>query len=345
MGQLLSPPIEEKELDYKCYTNLTYCIGSMQGYRMTMEDAHNVKINETENLAVFGVFDGHGGKNCSQYLADHLPRLIFQKLNKLATSLYNKQLDNLNLLQVFSTLKNSFFRVDHDLSHQPNLMNQGSTAIVATIIDNYIVVSNTGDSRCIVSKNGVAKSLSFDHKPSTMGERVRIENSNGYILNNRVNEVLALSRAFGDFKFKLPYLSSSRNKYILENQKKFGDKLITLPPELFQVTVEPDIMVYDMSVLETPEFMVLACDGVWDCFKNDQLIKLIRHKLSLGWKLNKIVEHILNDSLTMANNYTGIGFDNMTLIIVAIHKEDGETIDKWYDKMASKVLKEKGLTK
>ena len=118
-----------------------------------------------------------------------------------------------------------------------------------------------------------------------------------------------------------------------------------MPPELFQVTVEPDIMVYDMSVLETPEFMVLACDGVWDCFKNDQLIKLIRHKLSLGWKLNKIVEHILNDSLTMANNYTGIGFDNMTLIIVAIHKEDGETIDKWYDKMASKVLKEKGLTK
>ena len=62
MGQLLSHPIEEKELDYKCYTNLTYCIGSMQGYRMTMEDAHNVKINETENLAVFGVFDGHGGK-------------------------------------------------------------------------------------------------------------------------------------------------------------------------------------------------------------------------------------------------------------------------------------------
>lgn len=46
----------------------------------------------------------------------------------------------------------------------------------------------------------------------------------------------------------------------------------------------------------------------------------------------------------MANNYTGIGFDNMTLIIVAIHKEEGETIDKWYEKMISKILKEKGLS-
>ena len=145
-----------------------------------------------------------------------------------------------------------------------------------------------------------------------------------------------MSRAFGDFKFKLPYLSSSRNKYIKENQKLLGDKLITLPPELFQVTVEPDIMLYDMQKLDSPEFLVIACDGVWDCFKNGQLVKLIRDKLSLGWRLNKIVEYILNDSLTMANNYTGIGFDNMTLIIVAIHKKEGETMDDWYESMKEK---------
>ena len=57
----------------------------MQGYRVTMEDAHDVKINEHENLAVFGIFDGHGGKNCSQYLAEHLPKLVFTKLNKIAS--------------------------------------------------------------------------------------------------------------------------------------------------------------------------------------------------------------------------------------------------------------------
>ena len=91
--------------------------------------------------------------------------------------------------------------------------------------------------------------------------------------------------------------------------------------QVIQVTVEPDIMLYDMQKLDSPEFLVIACDGVWDCFKNGQLVKLIRDKLSLGWRLNKIVEYILNDSLTMANNYTGIGFDNMTLIIVAIHKK------------------------
>lgn len=345
MGQLLSHPIEEKELDYKSYTNLTYCIRSMQGYRMTMEDAHDVKINEHENLAVFGIFDGHGGKNCSQYLAEHLPKLVFTKLNKIASAVYLKQVKDIDLKDVFDILKNSFFKIDKDLSHHANMVNCGSTATVVTIIANYIVIANTGDSRCIVSRNGHAKPLSFDHKPSNMGERVRIENSNGYILNNRINEVLALSRAFGDFKFKLPYLSSSRNKYIKENQKLLGDKLITLPPELFQVTVEPDIMLYDMQKLDSPEFLVIACDGVWDCFKNGQLVKLIRDKLSLGWRLNKIVEYILNDSLTMANNYTGIGFDNMTLIIVAIHKKEGETMDDWYESMKEKILKEKGITR
>ena len=71
-------------------------------------------------------------------------------------------------------------------------------------------------------------------------------------------------------------------------------------------------------------------------FQNGQLVKLIRDKLSLGWRLNKIVEYILNDSLTMANNYTGIGFDNMTLIIVAIHKKEGETMDDWYESMKEK---------
>ncbi|EGW34095.1 uncharacterized protein SPAPADRAFT_59517 [Spathaspora passalidarum NRRL Y-27907] len=254
----------------------------------------------------------------------------------------------MNHNETFKVLKNAFFKIDHDLNKHLSLINCGSTAIVTTIINNCIYVANTGDSRCILSLDGGnAKTLSFDHKPSNMGERVRIENSNGYILNGRINEVLALSRAFGDFKFKLPYINSTRNKYILENNKRIKKDLVHLPPELFQVTVEPDILLYDMNFNKIPEFIVIACDGVWDCFKNGQLIKLIRDKLALGWKLNKIVEFVLNDCLTMANNYTGIGFDNMTMIIVALHPDGNvagdNNLDEWYQVMMDKILKEKGL--
>lgn len=338
MGQLLSHPIEDKTLAHKSYDTLSYCIGLMQGYRMSMEDAHNVKVNEDETLSVFGVFDGHGGKNCAEIISDQLPTVIFRELNSV---LKRKQGDITSYMNI---VRNAFFRVDSDLPAEDSL-NCGSTAIIAAIIANqYIVVANTGDSRCIMSLNGgAAKTLSFDHKPSTMGERVRIENSGGYVVNGRVNEILALSRAFGDFKFKVPYIElfSSQNKYIAQNKRHFKNGLVHLPPELFQVSVEPDVLVYDLQYLEQPEFIVLACDGIWDCYTNSKLIKIIRDKLSMDWKIHHITEFILNDCVGMANNITGIGFDNMTLIIIAVHYNS--SIDEWYETMKVRILKEKGL--
>lgn len=164
-----------------------------------------------------------------------------------------------------------------------------------------------------------------------MGERVRIENSGGYVINGRVNEVLALSRAFGDFNFKLPLLSLNpserHNAYLEQNRKLIKDNLVALPPELYQVSVEPDVLVYDLKFLSEPEFIVLACDGIWDCYTNDQLIRLIRKRLRDGWNLQHISEYVLNDCISMANNITGIGFDNMTLMIVALHTNG--SLEQW----------------
>lgn len=37
----------------------------MQGWRKKMEDSHisDLNVGENKNVHVFGVFDGHGGKN------------------------------------------------------------------------------------------------------------------------------------------------------------------------------------------------------------------------------------------------------------------------------------------
>lgn len=339
MGQLLSHPIEEKTIDVKDHNRMSYCIGSMQGYRMTMEDAHSVKVNDDESLAIFGVFDGHGGREVAQIVSDQLPTLLFKDLNPLVKS------KNTDLKTYMKCIKDSFFTIDHDLSKH-TAAHCGTTAIVAVIIEQkYIIVANTGDSRGIMSLNGGAcKTLSFDHKPSTMGERVRIENSGGYVINGRINEILALSRAFGDFKFKIPFieLDSNHNKYAAANKKYFKHDLIHLPAELLQVSSEPDLMIYDLNYLKQPEFIVLACDGIWDCYRNEQLVKTIRDKLALDWSLQHITEFILNDCISMASNITGIGFDNMTLIIIAIH-DKSNNIDDWYSMMKKRVLKEKNL--
>lgn len=340
MGQLLSHPIEEKSIEVKDHSRLSYCVGSMQGYRMTMEDAHSVKVNDDESLAIFGVFDGHGGKEVAQIVSHQLPMMLFKDLNLMV-----KSAANVPLKEYMKCIKDCFFTVDHDLSKQ-TAAHCGTTAIIAVIIEQkYIIVANTGDSRAIMSLNGGAcKTLSFDHKPSTMGERVRIENSGGYVINGRVNEILALSRAFGDFKFKIPFIDvdSNHNKYAAANHKYFKHDLIHLPAELLQVSSEPDLLIYDLTCLKQPEFVVLACDGIWDCYRNDQLVKTIRDKLALDWSLQHITEFILNDCISMASNITGIGFDNMTLIIIAIHDKNNN-INDWYSMMKKRILQEKNL--
>lgn len=59
---------------------------------MSMEDAHDAKINEDETIAVFGVFDGHGGQQCAEYLSHHLTKHIFRRLINLQETKKSKRL-------------------------------------------------------------------------------------------------------------------------------------------------------------------------------------------------------------------------------------------------------------
>ena len=45
----------------------------MQGWRKRMEDAHITDISKgtSHTLDIFGVFDGHGGKEISQFVTHH----------------------------------------------------------------------------------------------------------------------------------------------------------------------------------------------------------------------------------------------------------------------------------
>ncbi|KAF7149215.1 hypothetical protein RHSIM_Rhsim03G0133900 [Rhododendron simsii] len=82
----------------------------------------------------------------------------------------------------------------------------GSTAVVAVVTPDKIVVSNCGDSRAVLCRNGVAIPLSSDHnKPNRPDELERIENAGGRVIywdGARVLGVLAMSRAIGDKLFE-----------------------------------------------------------------------------------------------------------------------------------------------
>ncbi|CAM9244601.1 unnamed protein product [Phaeothamnion confervicola] len=169
----------------------------------------------------------------------------------------------------------------------------GCTAVVALLAGDELLVANAGDSRAIVCRAGVAVALSQDHKPQQEGEAARIAAAGGFVTAaGRVNGNLNLSRSIGDLKYK-------QNK--------------TVPPEAQMITAEPDVTTYLLTPKD--EFLVLACDGVWDCMTNDEVAAFVRERLP-QMTPSQIAEAIFDRCISEDPRRTGgLGGDNMTCLI------------------------------
>ncbi|CAH2245210.1 phosphatase 1G [Pelobates cultripes] len=176
----------------------------------------------------------------------------------------------------------------------------GTTAVVALIRGTQLIVANAGDSRCVVSENGKAVDMSYDHKPEDELELARIKNAGGKVtMDGRVNGGLNLSRAIGDHFYK-------RNK--------------NLPPEEQMISALPDIKVLTLN--EEHDFMVIACDGIWNVMSSQEVVDFVHDRIILQEKsakpvlLSGIVEELLDQCLAPDTSGDGTGCDNMTCIIV-----------------------------
>ncbi|XP_030410811.1 protein phosphatase 1G [Gopherus evgoodei] len=179
----------------------------------------------------------------------------------------------------------------------------GTTAVVALIRGKQLIVANAGDSRCVVSEGGKAVDMSYDHKPEDELELARIKNAGGKVtMDGRVNGGLNLSRAIGDHFYK-------RNK--------------NLPPEEQMISALPDIKV--LTINEEHDFMVIACDGIWNVMSSQEVVDFIQAKISQKDEngdlrpLSSIVEELLDQCLAPDTSGDGTGCDNMTCIIICFN--------------------------
>jgi serine/threonine protein phosphatase PrpC len=58
-----------------------YSCTSMQGWRNQQEDSHIVDLKLPNGEAIFGVFDGHGGKEVALFVQKHFVN-VFKKLSE-----------------------------------------------------------------------------------------------------------------------------------------------------------------------------------------------------------------------------------------------------------------------
>jgi len=290
MGQTLSEPITAKESSSLQNKSMKVGSSSMQGWRISMEDAHThiLTMADDKDASFFAVYDGHGGSKVATHVSRNLHRQILRR-----PEYKNGQYEE--------AITQGFLECDEKMRHEESLKDEmsGSTAITALLRGTDLYVGNVGDSRCIASINGVSEALSVDHKPGDMLERARIENAGGFVEFNRVNGNLALSRAVGDFAFK--------------NNS-------SLPPEDQIVSTCPDID--NRTVTKDWEFILLACDGIWDVLSNQEVTDFVIRRIAKGLEPETICEELMTRCLATDCSMGGLGCDNMTVILVCfLHQQ------------------------
>ena len=309
----------------------------MQGWRKRQEDAHIAAVSQgkKKDIDVFGVFDGHGGKEISQFVSNHFteelikngnvesnlsqalketfikmdeimitPESIeeikkYARLSKEADDLQSKNEPPNSQMALFAQLIGPKDPEANDI-----YMRTGCTACVMSIdeTNKKLYFANAGDSRVVMCKSGVAYAQSEDHKPEMESEKTRIYKADGWISEGRVKGNLNLTRGFGDLEYK-------QNK--------------NLKPEEQMITANPDIKVVDYE--KDIEFVIIGCDGIWDCLKNQEACDFVSKRLKddPNIKISKIIEEMM-DTIVAKDLYneSGVGCDNMTCIVVVFKKSE-----------------------
>ncbi|KAI3793230.1 hypothetical protein L1987_35846 [Smallanthus sonchifolius] len=231
--EVAKPVDDVTEIDEEGEAYSVYC---KRGKRGAMEDRYSavVDLQGYSKQAFFGVFDGHGGAKAVEFSANNLSKNIMSKVA-------NKSED-----EIAEAVREGYLATDSEFLKED--VNGGACCVTALIRKGNLIVSNAGDCRAVMSRGGVAETLTVDHKPSREDEKDRIESMGGYVdCRNgvwRIQGSLAVSRGIGDQHLK---------------------KWVIAEPETSIINIRPEC-----------EFLILASDGIWDTVSNQEAIDIVR---------------------------------------------------------------------
>ncbi|MES1912004.1 MAG: hypothetical protein MHM6MM_004352 [Cercozoa sp. M6MM] len=290
---------------------------AIQGLRETMEDEFTLithpqfnkkyRLRDEVQRSFYAVFDGHGGKTAAVYTSAYLH-----------TEVANRPCFLENPRQA---LREGILKV-HDDFVSPILdsgrkSSSGTCAIVAYVEDTRVVVANVGDSRAVLSRNGHAVPLSDDHKPDRPDELQRVREAGGMVgknLQDAIRRSQSAKRGGGrsfsscwhsvcEYFCSVPVPGVMRVfPGGLAISRSIGDleaEFVVAEPEFFEAELRPE-----------DEFLILACDGVWDVLTNQEAVRHVARHLSRG--ADAAAEALVDQAFAHGSS------DNISVIVIQL---------------------------
>lgn len=182
-----------------------------KGMRPYQEDTSFICTHPHGDL--FGVFDGHGGLNCSTYLSEHFPEAFITHYEEVYGDAYEDSVDEKEVSFYKFLSKAAMRKAFYQMADETKQMRNGSTASVIWVFRklNFAVCAVIGDSPIIVGTGKRSYHLGPDHNArSNTKEREAAEKRGAfwdgyYLCHSWHGGGLQMSRALGDCS--LPFLS------------------------------------------------------------------------------------------------------------------------------------------
>lgn len=246
---------------------VSYGVYSDTGVRKHNEDRQAIAAQHVHDdfVAFFGLYDGHGGPDVAEYLAQQLHHSVFCHLRDVAS--------------VEAAVRASYAATDDEIWRQQ--LPSGSTAVALVLRGATAVVTSVGDSHVVLSSHGRATDLCVAHTPALSTERARILAAKGQVSAGRIYGMLGVSRAFGDIDFK-----TGRGAF----KTRYNGDL---------VSATPDVVVH--TIQRHDEFMVLGCDGLYDVMHPQDVVNFIRAKLGLHGNVQHATEELVSHAIALGS--------------------------------------------
>ncbi|KAI9097801.1 hypothetical protein K1719_025572 [Acacia pycnantha] len=292
---------------------------ALQGLREEMEDGIIVRPDGLHGFSFAAVFDGHGGFASVEFLRDELYKECLAVLK--GGSLFDRK----DFQAINAALQEAFVNADKSLLKRLEMNGDedesGATATAIFVGDDMLLISHLGDSSVVLSRSGRAEELTNPHRPYgnskvSLQEIKRIREAGGWIVNGRICGDIAVSRAFGDIRFKTKKNEMLR-KGVEEGRwsEKFASR-VQLNRDL--VIACPDI--YQVQLGSDAEFIVLASDGLWDYMSSSEAVSFVRNQLREHGNIQLACEALAQAALDRRTQ------DNISIIIADLRRTDWQNL-------------------